>query len=148
MERTTINLRDNLTELARLRDLVDSLGRKHGWSAQVLGDVQLALEESATNVINYAFRTDGAAPAAVGEHEFTVLLDCTADELTVELEDDGQPFDPLTLPPPDFESPLEEMRVGGWGIHFVRQLMDDVAYRRQDGKNLLILKKRLTATGR
>ena len=148
MERTTINLRDDLTELARLRDLVDALGRKHGWSAQVLGDVQLALEESATNAINYAFRTDGAAPARAGEREFTVRLNCTADELIVELEDDGQAFDPLTLPPPDFESPLEEMRVGGWGIHLVRQVMDEVAYRRQDGKNLLMLKKRLTGTVR
>ncbi len=148
MERTTINLRDDMQELARLRDLVDALGRKQGWSAQVLGDVQLALEESATNVIHYAFRTGGAAPALAGEHEFAVRLDCTGEELTVELEDDGPPFDPLALPPPDFESPLEEMRVGGWGIHLVRQVMDETAYRRQDGKNLLILKKRLTGTAR
>lgn len=143
MERITINLRNDLKELARLRDLVDEFGRGHGWPDRLLGDVQLALEESATNVINYAFRSGNAVPALAGEREFTIRLGSTADELTVELEDEGQPFDPLTLPPPDFESPLEEMRIGGWGIHLVRQVMDDVVYRRQDGKNLLILKKRL-----
>ena len=37
--------------------------------------------------------------------------------------------------------PTAERRVGGLGIHFVRNLMDKVSYARRDGSNLLKLVK-------
>ena len=37
---------------------------------------------------------------------------------------------------------LEARRPGGWGIEFVRRLMDAVQYRRRRGKNLLTLARR------
>jgi len=41
--------------------------------------------------------------------------------------DDGKPFNPLTIPPPDISAPLRDRSVGGVGIYFVARLMDDVA---------------------
>ena len=42
-------------------------------------------------------------------------------------------------------SPSEERPVGGLGIYLVRQIMDGLEYRRQDGKNCLVMKKKITA---
>jgi len=57
--------------------------------------------------------------------------------------DDGKPFNPLTIPPPDISAPPRDRSVGGVGIYFVAQLMDDVAYERQGDTNYLILSKKI-----
>jgi serine/threonine-protein kinase RsbW len=64
-------------------------------------------------------------------------------EARLELRDDGQPFDPLGAPAPDLESPMEERGLGGLGIHLVKELADDIQYRREAGFNFLLLRKRL-----
>jgi len=58
------------------------------------------------------------------------------------VEDDGQPFDPLAVPEPDTAKSLEERTIGGLGIHLVRKLMDNLEYKRQGERNLLIMKKK------
>jgi anti-anti-sigma factor len=55
----------------------------------------------------------------------------------------GQAFDPLQAPLPDLTADLAERQVGGLGIHFIRSLMDAVAYDRRDGRNRLRMVKRL-----
>ena len=57
--------------------------------------------------------------------------------------DSGIPFDPLNAPPPDVNLPAEERPIGGLGIFLVRELMDDVSYRYENGKNTLAFEKRL-----
>ena len=65
------------------------------------------------------------------------------EEVRVDVEDDGQPFNPLAAPEADTTKPLEERTIGGLGIHLVRKLMDGLEYQRQEGKNLLLMKKAL-----
>ncbi len=63
--------------------------------------------------------------------------------VTVEITDDGRSFDPLTeAPEPDLDSSLNERRIGGLGVFFVRSMMDDLQYRREQGKNHLAFTKR------
>jgi serine/threonine-protein kinase RsbW len=64
-------------------------------------------------------------------------------DLILEIEEDRVPFNPLDSPPPDITKPIAERRMGGLGIHLVRQLMDSLAYERREGKNYLLTKKRL-----
>jgi anti-sigma regulatory factor (Ser/Thr protein kinase) len=64
--------------------------------------------------------------------------------LRAEVEDEGPAFNPLEMALPDTRQPLEERSVGGLGIYLVRTLMDEVAYRRQNGSNLLVLEKKIT----
>ena len=54
----------------------------------------------------------------------------------------SKPFDPLAAPAPDLTSTQREP--GGVGLHFVRNLMDEVTYTRRDGINHLRMMKRLT----
>jgi len=65
----------------------------------------------------------------------------------VEVEDDGRQFNPLELPEPDLEKKLEERPIGGLGIHLVRNLMDELEYRRTHNKNILIMKKKINQRG-
>jgi serine/threonine-protein kinase RsbW len=68
-----------------------------------------------------------------------------ANEIRVEVEDDATPFNPLEVPAPDLDRPLDERLVGGLGIHLVRQVMDGLDYQRLDGKNLVVMKKKTSS---
>jgi len=57
------------------------------------------------------------------------------------LLDDAAPFDPLSAKSPDLVSPVDARQIGGLGIHFVRSIMDRVAYERVGNDNTLILEK-------
>ena len=64
-------------------------------------------------------------------------------ELRVEVEDDGHPFNPLDRPAPDLSKPVNERPIGGLGIYMMRKALDGMDYRRADGKNILVMIKRL-----
>ena len=59
--------------------------------------------------------------------------------LEVIIEDSGIAVDPKKLQ----GRPLEEIRPGGLGLHFMKQSMDVVEFRRNNGKNLLRMVKYL-----
>jgi anti-sigma regulatory factor (Ser/Thr protein kinase) len=125
---------------AERRRLVDAL-QDFAASAQLPPEVvhaaDLSLEEHITNVIDYGY-TDP------DKHEIIVRLQTLGNELVVEVEDDGVPFNPLDHPEVDTSLDMEEKPIGGLGIHLIRRFMDDLSYRYEGRKNILTLRKRLT----
>jgi serine/threonine-protein kinase RsbW len=93
------------------------------------------MKETLTNIISYGYRDNR-------EHQVKVRLSVQLAEVSVEIEDDGQPFNPLEAPEPDITKPLEERKIGGLGIHLVRKLMDRLEYKGQGERSLLTIKKK------
>jgi anti-sigma regulatory factor (Ser/Thr protein kinase) len=135
----TITIRNDPDEIARAAALADRFAGDNRLPAEAVADLQVALDEVLTNIIKYGY-TDGRG------HDIHVALRAEGDMLVVEIEDDGIPFDPLALPSPDTHAPLGERRVGGIGIHFVRELMSEVRYERVAGRNRLSFKRRIGRT--
>jgi serine/threonine-protein kinase RsbW len=135
-----VELRGDLAEIRRLAGLVDDFGVRNGVPAVAISQVNLALDELLTNTISYGF--DDA-----GDHRINIAMSLDGDLLTVELVDDGKPFDPLGSTEPDIAQPVESRPVGGLGVFLVRKLMDRVDYRRVSGKNQVTLTKRASASG-
>jgi sigma-B regulation protein RsbU (phosphoserine phosphatase) len=129
----SVQLKNNLSELQRLNQSVTEFAERHGLSSELVFRLNLVLEEIITNVISYGYE-DGL------EHEISVRLSWQDRSIKVEVEDDGRPFNPLEAPQADIGKPLAEREVGGLGIHLVREMMDELKYRRENDKNLLILK--------
>lgn len=96
----------------------------------------LATDEMLTNVIAYAWPMGGA-------HFIDLRVHVAADVITVELSDDGQPFNPLEGEAPDLSLSLEDRTIGGLGIHVARRAMDELHYVRVDRVNRLIMTKRI-----
>jgi anti-sigma regulatory factor (Ser/Thr protein kinase) len=132
------SIRNRREELARVRDAVDRLGAECRLASGIVEDMQVALDEVLTNILNYAYTDQG-------EHEIRVRLRIVDGALEAMVEDDGKPFNPLQMAPPDTRAPLRERRIGGVGLHFVRNLMTDVRYDRVGDRNRLVLTKQLTA---
>jgi sigma-B regulation protein RsbU (phosphoserine phosphatase) len=134
-EALEIKLTNKVSELDRFNQTLAEFGRRHGLAPRVVHDLNLALEEILTNIISYGY-TDNR------EHEIRVSLSAQPGEVKAEVEDDGQPFNPLEVPEPDTTKPLEERAIGGLGIHIVRKLMDGLEYKRQGERNFLTIKKK------
>ena len=128
----TVTIKTRLEELTRLTEAVENLGEQENWSLALVGKTNLVLEELAMNTINHGHDE--------GLHEITVTFNSTDDALTIDVVDDGKPFDPLNdAPIPDINAPIHERTVGGLGVLLVRKLMDELTYRREEGRNHLTL---------
>ncbi|MCX7634751.1 MAG: ATP-binding protein, partial [Syntrophales bacterium] len=121
--------------MASLRVACDFLGAfvaGHGYLEDRLGEIELCLEEIIVNIINYAY------PEGPGTVEIS-LREGTEGELEMEVVDRGVAFDPLSVDDPDISKDIDERRIGGLGIFFVKQLADRVVYRREGDRNILSL---------
>lgn len=133
-EQATLRLKNRLSELERLDGFVGDFGDAHELPAKAVFELKLALDELVTNVISYGY--DDSA-----DHEIEVRLSHLGSELTAELEDDGRPFDPLSVAAPDVGQAIQERPIGGLGIYLARKATDALEYRRLDGRNLLVVRK-------
>jgi anti-sigma regulatory factor (Ser/Thr protein kinase) len=120
----------NLDELGRLAGEAERFCRERSLSAEVQFDIDLALEELFINAVRHG-GCEGMKEAV------QVRLEAAADEVRVEFRDRGVPFDPTTAPPPDLT------RIGGLGIHLVRELMRDFRYQRTGEWNRITMRRPL-----
>jgi anti-sigma regulatory factor (Ser/Thr protein kinase)/class 3 adenylate cyclase len=134
--RLDVILRNDLAEIPQLAERIESFCEQQGLGAGLAYSINLSLDELLTNIISYGY-PDG------GEHEIHVFVERHPDRVTVGLSDDGIPYDPRHAPEPDLDSDIDSRPIGGLGIHFVRQMMDEVDYQHRGGRNELVLTKRL-----
>ena len=127
---------NDLRDIAGVGEKIGAFCAEHGLTEEVSFEVHLALDELLTNTIDYGYDDDN-------EHRIDLLLRLESDTLTVEIADDGSAFDPLQAAEPDMGASIEDRARGGLGIYLVRKMMDSVAYRRQDGRNVVTLTKRV-----
>jgi serine/threonine-protein kinase RsbW len=122
--------------MQQVRGFVRDFVAQHAIAAEEQSRILIVLEELITNLAKYGYpsRLDGIA-------EVALQLDGT--RLTIEVVDDGNPFDPFQEPPPNLDSPIEERALGGLGIHLVRALADEARYCRVSERNVLQLTRRV-----
>ena len=104
-----------------------------------------SVDEAVANVIRHAYKGRAGMP---------ITLTCNRlwsgekvkppAGLEILLQDSGEAADPKKLQ----GRPLDEVRPGGLGLHFMRQSMDRVEFSRKNGKNLLRMVKYLAPHNR
>jgi anti-sigma regulatory factor (Ser/Thr protein kinase) len=136
IEQTTLMLKNDISELESVMSFVSGLCARNSIPPEMEYDLNLALDEMITNVIQYA-HPEG------GDHHFTLQITTSPEEFVARIEDDGVEFNPTEYPLPDLNAPLEKRKEGGLGIFLTRQIMNSVEYQRVDGKNFVTLRKKL-----
>jgi anti-sigma regulatory factor (Ser/Thr protein kinase) len=131
-----IALNGSFSELERLAAEVAAFCQRHGFDDSVEFDLNLVLEELFTNTVRHG-GSRGQPNAA------RILVRAAGNGVEIEYRDRGVAFNPLDAPEADIHQPLIERRPGGLGIHLVRQIMQDVRYRRADGENELTMVRRI-----
>ena len=94
--------------------LIRTLGQAH--ERDFAYELELAASEIVTNIIQHSYRN------CRGEVRGEVHLE--TDRVQLDFYDDGLPFDISAVPPKDARQASER----GYGVHIVRQLMNEIAY--------------------
>ncbi len=97
---------------------------------------QMAVDEALTNIIEHGYGGES------DEHTIEIICKTEPGKFLITIVDDSPAFNPLEHEAPDPREPLDSREPGGWGIYFIRRLMDDVAYAREGDKNVLTLTKK------
>jgi len=98
--------------------------------------IEIAAEELFVNIAHYAYEEKE------GRAWITVKMPESSDMISVIFEDEGIPYDPLEKTDPDITQNVEERMIGGLGIFMVKKSMDHMEYKRENGKNVLTIKKK------
>ena len=133
----SITLTAQFENLDHVREFVAESAEECGLEPAAVYAVQLAVDEAFTNIVEHAYGGES--------HE---KIECTCqivgEDLEVMLIDCGKPFDPSLVPGPNLDAELEEREVGGLGLYFIFQLMDEVEFtftkKLELGKNCNLLR--------
>jgi serine/threonine-protein kinase RsbW len=131
-----ICFRNQIDELQRVNAFIEELGEELGLDMEMQMNLNLVMEEMASNVIFYAY-PEGT------EANIELTAECDGKEITFVLSDSGREFDPTLKPDTDMDVNPAERELGGMGIFIVKNIMNQVSYQRLQGKNLLTMKKTL-----
>ena len=132
----TFEIENKVEALSILAGKMEDLAEKWELSMPLTMSLNLVLEEAVSNVIFYAFNDSQ-------KHLIQISLALENKILTLEIVDDGIPFDPLSQKQPDITLPVEERPIGGLGILLISKIMDQVSYSRQNNQNRLTLVKNI-----
>ena len=123
-----IEIAPDLTALKPASDRLADFLAERGADPETLYTLETVLEELVTNTIKY-----GKIDPGSGRIDLRVVAKDDRTDLVI--EDDGHAFDPTAAPEPDLNRPLEEIPIGGLGLHLVRQLVGGMQYQRVGGRN-------------
>lgn len=126
----SFTLRNDRGEIARMFSLLEGFSQTHQIAEDDMFNVRLVLDEAVINIIVHGY--DDTA-----EHLIHVSLAMRSGVLFIHIDDDGVPYNPLEAPPPRFDLPIEERRIGGLGVHIMKTLARDLRYRRDGDRNHL-----------
>jgi len=107
-----------------------------GLDAQACHQCYLAVDEACTNIVEHGYAQD---PDSV----IDVMCQLERDQFVITILDDSPAFDPLAFPEPDTKAPLVHREPGGWGIFFIKKLMDRVNYMHDGSRNRLVMMKQV-----
>ncbi|HML22420.1 MAG TPA: SpoIIE family protein phosphatase [Aggregatilinea sp.] len=117
---------------------VHGIAHRLSLSDKVVFELELAVEEAATNIIDHAYQEAGG--------KILINAATTGEQVRIELTDWGAPLNPANVRPFDITAPIETRIQGGMGLHFIHTLMDrverDIAPRSGE-PNVLRLFKRI-----
>ena len=130
----TLHVRADTAELARVRRAVAAWAEAAGLPGASARRLQLAVDETVANAIEHGM-DDG--------RRVVVRATPGRGRLTVTVRYRGRRFDPTTAPALPPAEAVRQRAAHGYGLHLIRTLVDEVAYRWDRGVNEV----RLTARG-
>jgi serine/threonine-protein kinase RsbW len=135
----TIRTESRLENVELVARAVRGLTGAAGVEARECARVELAVAEAMNNAIRHAYRREPG-------HPVEVVFTLDEDRFTIEVADEGTPMEPRRAPVLDFDpGDLEHLPEGGMGLFIIHSVMDEVEYRSRDGRNSLLMTRRLAA---
>ena len=118
---------------------IESELEKFDFDFKIVTQFNLVVEELFVNVASYAYKDNNS-----GKCKISIEYNKEKQEVKLYLEDNGIKFNPLEREEPDLNLSIEDRPIGGLGIFLVKNSMDNIEYKYENNKNILILSKNVS----
>jgi anti-sigma regulatory factor (Ser/Thr protein kinase) len=125
---------NRIEELKKVSDFVEQTGKQLHLAPELVPNLNLALEEAVANIIQHGKQKSANEP---------IKIVCAHDngKLTFTITDNGEAFDPTSIADADITLTAEKRPIGKLGIFLIKQIMNEITYQREHGKNILTMTK-------
>jgi serine/threonine-protein kinase RsbW len=130
-----LTCRNDLSELLNVNAGIQAFVDKNQIPAKAAYALDLTIEELVSNIIKYGY--DDKA-----EHTIRIEVDLQGQQVILTIEDDGHAFNPVKQAAPDTAQSLAERPIGGLGLHMVREMAEQMEYRREGNRNIVVVRIR------
>jgi serine/threonine-protein kinase RsbW len=139
MKTRKLILTNKLDQLVHLQRFLEKLGDEWDLVQDTVFDLNLVIEEYFSNLVCYGYSDSE-------DHEIILEFERGEKVLKLAITDDGNPFNILEQPENEsIEKSLEERKIGGLGIHFIKNFTDHLEYVSDGKQNKLVIVKKLSA---
>jgi anti-sigma regulatory factor (Ser/Thr protein kinase) len=128
-----IKYRAFIQEVPAIRKDLSSVGTLWGVPRSDFKQIIFIVEEIFSNIVRFAYRDKL-------EHYVEIVLTREDEKISLEIIDDGIPFDPLQYRPSGPSDPAA-LDAGGMGLTLVRTFADTISYQRTGQTNHLMVTK-------
>ena len=134
MQPCVLQVENKMSQWPELRKALQDYGMCVGMEDRRLKKMILAVEEAVVNIVNYSEAKFIGMTISCGDTQ----------RLSITLSDDGIAFDPTAQGEVDTAAVIAQRQIGGLGIALLRQIADEVRYRRtEEGENELTIIKNI-----
>jgi len=126
---TRLVLPSHIEAVADAAAAVTDFIRNCGVSEEAAFGVEMAVREAVTNAMVHGNHEDESKSVEV-------IFNCHANELEVEIRDQGEGFDPATVPDPTNAENL--LKTSGRGIFLMRTFMDQIEWVNRPGGGTMV----------
>ncbi|KIL99338.1 Serine phosphatase RsbU regulator of sigma subunit / Serine-protein kinase RsbW [Paramagnetospirillum magnetotacticum MS-1] len=138
-DRVGMVIGNDVGELERLAELVDSFIEKHRLPEKLAFNLNVCLDELITNIISYGYDDED-------HHEILVEFVYDGREFVTSIIDDAKEYNPfIEAPIPDLDLDVDDRPIGGLGVFLVKEFMDGTEYVHEAGRNTTTLRKTISA---
>ncbi len=131
----TIRIYNKLNEIGRIARSIEHLANAWHLNDKVAKQINLVVEEVVSNIIFYAY-------SDADDHEIQIEFRKIEGGIFIIITDDGKYFNLLEKNNDvNINAAVEERKVGGLGIHILKNLADTIKYTRTDEQNIVELTK-------
>jgi serine/threonine-protein kinase RsbW len=124
----------SLDHLYEMLSFITSFAKTQNFNSSEISKIELACEEAIVNIVSYAY------PESTGDIEIHCLSP-KQPGIQIILKDQGVLYNPLYNSSDIDPNPLRRASLGGYGVLFMINLMDEVTYQRENDRNILTLIK-------
>ncbi|MBP3866586.1 MAG: SpoIIE family protein phosphatase, partial [Eggerthellaceae bacterium] len=136
----TLVIPADVKELPQVNEFIhDELDRRL-CPMRAQNQLDIAVEELFVNVAHYAYPE--ATPDNPGMARVSYTYSADPPSITVDIADDGIPYNPLAKPDAVTPDDIMEVPIGGLGILMAKRSVDEMRYARVDGSNIVTIVKK------
>ena len=130
----SIELKAKIENFEALSTWISNTAASWNLNNLLMNKINICLEEIFVNISSYAYKNQ------IGLAKISIDKNDNENEIILIFEDEGVKYNPLLKNDPDITLSYDERPIGGLGIYMVKEMANDVEYKRINNKNQLTLK--------